>query len=72
MLIRMILEDMIHLLKGSALRFRNEEVRPHPGENTENGKEDVCAVAGVFDQRWGDQTLGSVRLWAHSGGANAR
>lgn len=54
-LIRVILEDMIHLLERTAFSLRNEEVSPDASENTENGEEYVGTVAGVFDQGWSDE-----------------
>jgi len=52
-----ILEHMVHLFEGSALGFGHEEECPDSGENTEDGEEDVGSVAGVLDERWGDETL---------------
>lgn len=49
MLVRVVLEEMVHLLEGAALGLGDEEIGPNTGENTEDGKEDVGAVPGVFD-----------------------
>lgn len=54
---RIILEDVIHLLQRAALSLRNEEKRPDKREETEDSEEDVGAVAGVLDQRRGDEAL---------------
>lgn len=45
--IRIILEDMVHLLKGAAHSLRNKEIGPDTREYTEYREEDVCAVSGV-------------------------
>jgi hypothetical protein len=52
LLTRVVSEDMIHLLQRASLRLGNEEVGPYPGQNTEDGEEDICAVVCVFDERW--------------------
>lgn len=55
--IRVILENMIHLLESSTHSLRNEEICPDTSENTEYCEENVCAVASVLDERWSDETL---------------
>jgi hypothetical protein len=55
-----VLEDVVHLLEGAALGLGDEEEGPDEREETEDGEEDVGAVAGVFDQRRGDEALPSL------------
>jgi hypothetical protein len=52
-----VLENMVHLFKGSALGFGHEEECPHSGEHTEDSEEDIGPVAGVLNERWGNETL---------------
>jgi hypothetical protein len=54
---RIILEDSVHLLEGPSAGFRNEEVGPDEREDTEDGEEDICAVACVLDERGCDEAL---------------
>lgn len=55
--IRVILENMVHLLECPAHSLRHKEVRPDTRENTENRKEHVRPVAGVLNERWSDEAL---------------
>lgn len=55
-----ILEHLIHLLEALARRLRNEEECEHKSEETENSEESVGAVAGVLNERWGDEALISL------------
>lgn len=55
-----ILEDVVHLLERAALGLGDEEECPDECKETEDGEEDVGAVAGVFDQRRGDEALSSL------------
>lgn len=55
-----ILEYMIHLLKGSALGLRHEEEGPKPSKYTEDGEEDIGAVSGVLDKWWRNKTLSII------------
>jgi hypothetical protein len=52
-----ILEDVVHLLERAALGLGDEEEGPDECEETEDGED---AVAGVFDQRRGDEALSSL------------
>ena len=54
---RIVFEHMVHLLKGSSLGFWHKEVSPYCGEQAKDGEEDVSTVAGVLDERRGDETL---------------
>jgi hypothetical protein len=46
---------LVHFFERFASRLRHEEVHPEKRKQAEHGEEDVCAEAGVFDQRWGDE-----------------
>lgn len=48
---------MVHLLEGATASFRNAEVRPDKGEDTEHREEDVRAVACIIDQRRRNEAL---------------
>lgn len=48
MLIRVILENMVHLLERAAFRLGDKEECPDAGKHAEDGEEDVGAVAGAF------------------------
>ena len=55
-----ILEDMVHLLKGSTLGFGYKEEGPSSGKHTENGKEYIGTVSGILDQWWSDKALTKI------------
>lgn len=59
-LARVILEDMIHLLKGPALGLRHEEESPKPSKHTEDGEEDIGAVSSVLNERGRNKTLSII------------
>lgn len=52
-----ILEDMVHLLKGAAFGLRYEEESPNSGKHAEDGEEDIGAVSGILNEGWCDKTL---------------
>lgn len=55
-----VTKDIIHFFERLSGRLRYEEVHPEKRKQTEHGEENVCAEAGVFDQRWGDETNDEV------------
>jgi len=59
-LVRVILEDVVHLFESAALGLRNEEIGPDTGEDTEDGEEDIGAVSCVFNQGRSDETNNKV------------
>ena len=50
-----VTKDVIHLFERLTSCLRHKEVDPEEREQAEYSDEDVCAEAGVFDQRWGDE-----------------
>ena len=56
MFVRVILEDMVHLLECATHSLRHKEEGPNTREHTEYSEEYVGTVARVFNQRRGDET----------------
>lgn len=46
---RVVFKYMVHLLKSPTASFRDAEVRPDKGEDTEHREEDVRAIARIVD-----------------------
>jgi len=55
-----VAKDVIHLFERLASRLGHEKVHPEERKQAEYGEENVCAEAGVFDQRWGDEADNEV------------
>jgi hypothetical protein len=50
-----VTKDLVHFFERLASRLGHEEVHPEERKQAEYSKENVCAEAGVFHQRWGDE-----------------
>jgi hypothetical protein len=50
-----VTKNVVHFFKSLAGRLGHEEVYPEERKQAEYSEENVCAEAGIFDQRWGDE-----------------
>jgi hypothetical protein len=50
-----VTKDLVHFFKRLASCLRHEEVHPAKRKQAENSEEHVCAEAGIFDQRRGNE-----------------
>lgn len=60
MLARIILDQIVHLLKGATHSLGHEEKGPNTREHTECSEEYICAVARALNQRRRDETNDEV------------
>lgn len=49
-----IVKHFVHLLKRLSCCLGNKEVGPQQRKEAKDGKEDVCAMAGILNQWWCD------------------
>jgi len=59
---------MVHLFKSLASRLRDKPVDPQQRQQAKDGEEDVRAVAGGFNQRWGDEADDEIEEPVRAGG----
>jgi hypothetical protein len=50
-----VMEDLVHLFKGLAVRLGDTEVGPHKRQQAKDCEKDVSPEASLLDKGWGDE-----------------